>query len=394
MPSGEKIGDPMSRSKSFLSQPISSYYLLLVSAASLTGLGLVMVLSASSIHSLETSGSSFSIVLRQLEFLAIALPLGFIASRLSVAKWKWVARFSLIGSVFLLLLLQIPGLGNTVNGNTNWIIVGPAVFQPSEFVKFFMILWAGSMLAKHEEARAARSNVIAILVPTFFAIMALIMLGNDLGNAAIFAAILVCLLFISGIRLRLIGFTAVLGVALVGALIITVPNRMRRLLAVMHPFSPEFYKLSGWQPAHSIMGLASGGLFGVGLGASRQKWGNLAEAHTDFIFSVIGEELGLVGTLVVLFLFAAMIFAIFKIAIRASDPMIRYTCAGIGCWITVQVILNIGSATSVLPVVGVTLPLLSYGGSSLVAIYIALGFVIGAALRDPAINPLAKAAKK
>lgn len=384
----------MSRSKSFLSQPISAYYLLLVSAASLTGLGLVMVLSASSIHSLETSGSSFSIVLRQLAFLTIALPLSFAATRLSVAKWKWIARFSLIGSVFLLVLLQIPGLGNTVNGNTNWIAFGPIVFQPSEFVKFFMILWAGSMLAKHEEAKATRSNVIAILVPTFFAIMALIMLGNDLGNAAIFAAILVCLLFISGIRLRLIGFTTVLGVAMVAALIITVPNRMRRLLAVMHPFSPEFYKLSGWQPAHSIMGLASGGIFGVGLGASRQKWGNLAEAHTDFIFSVIGEELGLVGTLVVLFLFSALIFAIFKIAIRASDPMIRYTCAGIGAWITVQVILNIGSATSVLPVVGVTLPLLSYGGSSLIAIYLALGFVVGAALRDLAIIPLAKASKK
>lgn len=384
----------MSRSKSFLSQPISSYYLLLVSAASLTVLGLVMVLSASSIHSLETSGSSFSIVLRQLFFLTIALPLGFIASRLTITKWKWVARFSLIGSVFLLALPQIPGLGNTVNGNTNWIAVGPIVFQPSEFVKFFMILWAGSMLAKHEEAKAVRSNVIAILVPTFFAIMALIMLGNDLGNTAIFVAILLCLLFISGIRLRLIGFTGVLGVALVGALIITAPNRMRRLLAVMHPFSPEFYKLSGWQPAHSIMGLASGGLFGVGLGASRQKWGNLAEAHTDFIFSVIGEELGLVGTLLVLFLFAAMIFAIFKIAIRASDSMIRYTCAGIGCWITAQVILNIGSATSVLPVVGVTLPLVSYGGSSLIAIYLALGFVVGAALRDPAINPIVKASKK
>jgi cell division protein FtsW len=384
----------MSRSKSFLSQPISSYYLLLGSTAALTGLGIIMVLSASSIHSLETSGSSFSIVLRQIVFLAIALPVGFLASRLSIEKWKWIARFSLIGSVLVLLLLQVPGLGNTVNGNTNWIVVGPVVFQPSEFVKFFMILWAGFMLAKHEESKSLRSNVIAILVPTFFAIMALIMLGNDLGNAAIFAAILVCLLFISGIRLRLIGFTTFLGVALVAALIITVPNRMHRLLAVMHPFSPENYKLSGWQPAHSIMGLASGGLFGVGLGASRQKWGNLAEAHTDFIFSVIGEELGLIGTLVVLFLFAALIFAIFKIAVRASDPMIRYTCAGIGCWITVQVVLNIGSATSVLPVVGVTLPLLSYGGSSLISIYLALGFVMGAALRDPVINPLAKVSKK
>ena len=132
--------------------------------------------------------------------------------------------------------------------------------------------------------------------------------------------------------------------------------------------------------------MASGGFFGVGLGASRQKWGNLAEAHTDFIFSVIGEELGLLGTLVVLLLFAALIFSIFRIAIRAGDPMVRYTCAGIGCWIAVQTILNIGSATSVLPVVGETLPLLSYGGSSLVATFLALGFVLGAALREPSMG--------
>ena len=381
------------KSMGFLSKPTSAYYLLLVSTASLSGLGLVMVLSASSIHSLETSGSSFSIVLRQFIFLIIALPIGIVSSRLPIKTWKFIARFSFLGSILLLLLLQVPGMGNTVNGNTNWIEFGPVVFQPSEFAKFFMILWAGSMLAKQEAIKNSRSNVIVILVPTFFAIMLLVMLGNDLGNAGIFAAILVSLLFISGIQLRYIGVTTLLGLSLVAALIVTVPNRMRRLLVVMHPFSPEFYKLSGWQPAHSLMGLASGGLFGVGLGASRQKWGNLAEAHTDFIFSVIGEELGLIGTVGVLLLFAALLLAIFRISIRAIDPMVRYTCAGIGCWIAVQVILNIGSATSLVPVVGVTLPLLSYGGSSLIATYLALGFVVGAALRDPALSPKVKASK-
>lgn len=375
------------RSKGFLFQPTSSYYLLLVSTAALTGLGLVMVLSASSIHSLETSGSSFSIFFRQFIFLIIAIPIGLLSSRMPIRAWKVIARFSFLGSVLMLLLLQIPGMGNAVNGNRNWIAFGPVVFQPSEFAKFFMILWAGSMLAKQEEAKNSKSNVIVILVPTFFVIMLLVMVGNDLGNAVIFAAILVGLLFVSGIQLRLIGVTGLLGLSMVAALIFTVPNRMRRLLVVLHPFSPEYYKLSGWQPAHSIMGLASGGFFGVGLGASRQKWGNLAEAHTDFIFSVIGEELGLVGTLVVLALFATLILAIFRIAIRAKDPFVRFTSAGIGCWIAVQVVLNIGSATSLIPVVGVTLPLLSYGGSSLVATYLALGFVIGAALRDPSLSP-------
>ena len=135
-----------------------------------------------------------------------------------------------------------------------------------------------------------------------------------------------------------------------------------------------------------MLGLASGGLFGVGLGGSRQKWGNLAEAHTDFIFSVIGEELGLIGTIFVIILLVTLIYSIFRISLRAQEPMVRFACAGIACWITVQAFLNIGSATSVLPVVGVTLPLVSYGGSALVATICAIGFVVGAALRDPEVR--------
>jgi cell division protein FtsW len=373
----------MTASKNFLSKPISSYYLLLGSTAALTGLGLVMVLSASSVHSLETGGSSFAIMLRQFLFLIIAIPLGFVASRLSIVQWRIIAKFSLVGSMVFLILTQIPGVGHTVNGNRNWIGMGPIAIQPSEFAKFFMILWAGYMLSKHERSGASRTNVIALLLPAFGVIMGLVMIGNDLGGMAVFAAILLGLLFVSGIPIRLLTLTSVTGLTLIATMIVTVPNRMRRLLVVLHPFSPEYYKFTGWQPAHSIMGLASGGFFGVGLGASRQKWGNLAEAHTDFIFSVIGEELGLLGTLVVLLLFAVLIFSIFRIAIRAGDPMVRYTCAGIGCWLAVQTILNIGSATSVLPVVGETLPLLSYGGSSLLSTFLALGFVLGAALRDP-----------
>ena len=133
------------------------------------------------------------------------------------------------------------------------------------------------------------------------------------------------------------------------------------------------------------MGLASGGFFGVGLGASRQKWGNLPAAHTDFIFSIIGEELGLFGTISTLALLSILLFSIFRIALRSHEPMVRFVCSGIGCWIAIQTILNVGSALSVLPVVGVTLPLVSYGGSALIATYMGIGFVIGAARRDPKI---------
>jgi cell division protein FtsW len=194
------------------------------------------------------------------------------------------------------------------------------------------------------------------------------------------------MLFVSGIELRVFGSLIAIGAVAFAGLIATASYRLDRVLVVLDPFAAEDYKNAGWQPAHSLLGLATGGIFGVGLGGSRQKWGNLAEAHTDFIFAVIGEELGLLGTLVVLFLLAAIIYSIFKIALRCKDPMSRYVGSGIGCWIAIQTILNVGSATSVLPVVGVTLPFVSYGGSALISLYLGLGYVFGSALRDPEVK--------
>lgn len=380
--------------KNFFAKPMSSYYLLLGSTGALSALGLVMVLSASSIHSLGVNGSSYAIVWRQFLFLLIAVPLGWVASQIPLASWRSMSRRALMGSIFILALVQIPGVSENVNGNRNWIALGPITIQPSEFAKFFMILWAGYMLSKVEVKNKTQTNVIYLLLPGFIAVMILIMMGRDLGTAVVYAAILIGLLFVSGIPMSWIGVFAVSTLGLIALLVALVPNRAQRFLAVLQPFAPEYYKLAGWQPAHSIMGFATGGLFGVGLGASRQKWGNLPEAHTDFIFAVIGEELGLLGTLCVLALFAALIFSIFRIALGSKDPMTRNICAGIGCWIGVQTVMNIGSATSVLPVVGVTLPLLSYGGSSLVATYIALGFVLGAVSRDLGIKVLGSGVKK
>ncbi|MEY4087446.1 MAG: hypothetical protein RIU70_556 [Actinomycetota bacterium] len=370
----------------FLAKPVNHLYMLLISAGALTFLGLVMVFSASSIHAIDTQGSAISIVLRQLLFVAISIPLAGYLSKLSLAKWEIVGRMGLVLSIGLLGLLLIPGLGKTVHGNTNWIDLKVVDIQPSEFAKFLMILWASFLLARKEKAGRHSVNVFALIGPGFLLIMLMIMYGHDLGTTSVIAAILAGLLFVSGIRLRLFGWITAAGALALAGLIATSGYRAQRFLVFLNPFAPEEYKNAGWQPAHSLLGLASGGLFGVGLGGSRQKWGNLAEAHTDFIFSVIGEELGLVGTLSVLILMATLIYSIFRIALRAQEPMVRYTCAGIGCWITVQSFLNIGSATSVLPVVGVTLPLVSYGGSALVATLCALGFVAGAALRDPAVR--------
>jgi cell division protein FtsW len=368
----------------FLAKPSSSYKILLWSTLALSILGAVMVFSASSIYSLENKGNSFSVIGRQLFFLFLSIPLGYLASRQKLERWKNLARFGFLISAIVLMIVAIPGVGKSVNGNQNWISLGFVDIQPSEIVKMLMILWAAHMLATREYAGRHHTNVLALITPGFALVMVLIMLGRDLGTTAVFAAILAGLLWVSGVSGKIFGGVLASAFTLIALAIATAPYRAQRFLVVLDPFAPEDYKNAGWQPAHSLLGLASGGVFGVGLGASRQKWGNLAEAHTDFIFSVIGEELGLFGTIIVLLLFSALIFSIFRIALRAKDPMSKYACAGIGSWLAFQTIMNIGSATSMIPVVGVTLPLISYGGSSLVATYLALGFVLGAARRDPA----------
>lgn len=369
--------------ESFFTKPINLYYMLIASTLGLSILGVIMVFSASSIHSLETKGSTYAIALRQILFLALSIPMAWVLSRFSLARWKIFARLGILFSIGILVAVQV--VGKSVNGNHNWISLGFVDVQPSEIVKFLMILWAGLILARRERRDSLQTNVIMLISPAFALCIILVLVGRDLGTASVFGFILAGLLWVSGVRLSIFAGIIGIGFAGIAALILSAPYRMHRFAVLLNPFAVGQYKNSGWQPAHSILGLASGGLFGVGLGASRQKWGNLAEAHTDFIFSVIGEELGLFGTIFTLALLSILLFSIFRIALRAKDPMVRYVCSGIGCWITIQTILNIGSAISVLPVVGVTLPLVSYGGSALVAIYMGIGFVVGAARRDPAI---------
>ena len=370
----------------FLAKPVNNFYILAISALSLSIIGLIMVFSASSIHALDTRGNAVAIVLRQLTFFVISIPLAIYLSQRSLSQWRLLARFSLLIAIVILLILQIPGVGKTVKGNTNWIALPFVDIQPSELAKFLLILWASYMLANQERSGKTQVNVFLLIGPGFGLVMLLVLLGRDLGTACVIAAILGGLLFVSGIELRVLGSLIAVGAIALAVLIATAGYRMARLLVVLDPFAVEDYKNAGWQPAHSLLGLASGGIFGVGLGGSRQKWGNLAEAHTDFIFAIIGEELGLLGTLAVLALLAALIFSIFKISLRCVDPMSRYVGAGIGSWIAIQTILNVGSATSVLPVVGVTLPFVSYGGSALISLYIGLGYVFGSALRDPEVK--------
>ena len=377
----------MNKSKPLFATPASAYYLILGSVIALSSLGLVMVLSASSVKSLRESGNSFSFVLRQALFLILAAGLAWVAMKLRYELWKPIAQVSLVVSCALLVLPQIGGIGKTVGGNTNWIGIGSFTLQPSEFAKLGLILWCALRLRIHDQkaSEGIASNPATLIIPGFMLVMALILVGSDLGTAVLVTGIVAGILFISGLAMKVFGLLAMGAAALFAALILPSANRMNRFSAFFDPFAEENYQGVGWQQAHSIMGLASGGAVGTGLGSSKQKWGSLPEVHTDFIFAVIGEELGLLGTLATLGLFGILILGIFKVAINAQNSFDRYVCAGIGCWISVQVLLNIGTVISVIPVVGVTLPLISYGGSSLIATFIALGYVLGVLRRDPQI---------
>jgi cell division protein FtsW len=367
----------------FLSKPTASYLMILGSAGALAGLGLVMVLSASSVTALSESGSAYSIFLKQLLFLVIGIGISVVTMRMHLSHWESLAKIALpIGFVALTLPIF---LGSSVNGNRNWIPIGPFTLQPSEFAKLALILYCALMLRKHldRKARGIASSSVGIVAVGTVSFLLLILAGRDLGTAVIVAGIVFGMLFIAGTELKVLA--GISSIFIIGglALAITEPARLRRFQAVIDPFAPEIYKLAGWQPAHSLMSLASGGLFGVGIGASKQKWANLAEAHTDFIFSVIGEELGLLGTMTVIALFGILIFAIFRVAINTKDLFQKYVVTGIGCWIILQVLVNLMTDVGIVPVIGVTLPFISYGGSSLVANFIALSFVLNVASREP-----------
>lgn len=342
-----------------------------------------MVLSSSTVTSLQESGNSYSIFIRQFLFLILGAATAYWAFKVQGKIWLRLAKVSLTISVFILLLPFIPNLGKNINGNRNWIEISGFTLQPSEFAKFGLILWCAFQLRRVELVSV--KNPMALIWPGLVVIEGLIILEKDLGTALLVAIIFGGILFISGAPIKHFIFVIVLAAIVGSALIFSSNYRMSRFAALFDPFDERYYKFSGWQPAHSIMGLASGGLWGSGLGASKQKWANLAEAHTDFIFSVIGEELGLLGTLLVLALYAALIYSILRIALKTKDDFSRYVSAGIACWFIAQVTVNIGSVTSVIPVIGVTLPFISYGGSSLLANLLAVGYVLGVARRTPEI---------
>jgi cell division protein FtsW len=364
-----------------LRHPLSNYYLLLGSTLLLLGLGLIMVVSASSIESYRVFGSAYTLAQRQFLFAAIGLTALYFVARTSVQFWRGIAWGLLLGA--FVLLVAVLFIGVEVGGQRNWIdIFGPFRIQPSEFAKLALIIWGADALSRRsDQSEQTWSELLVPLAPVSVAMMLLIAMEGDFGNALMIGLITVGLLFAAGAPMRLFALTGVLGLVATWLAMLAAPYRMERVTAWLDPSADRLG--AGWQVSQGQLALGTGGYWGVGLGASREKWGSLPEAHTDFIFSVVGEELGLVGTLTVLFMLAVMAFAIFRISRTTPDPFVRYASAGVGSWIVVQAIVNIGGVLGLIPVTGVPLPLVSYGGSSLIPTLVAVGMVLAFARAEP-----------
>ncbi|WP_241238362.1 putative lipid II flippase FtsW [Nocardioides pantholopis] len=362
-----------------LDRPLTAYYLLLGASGLLLTIGLVMVLSASSVYSFQTQGDSYAVVKRQLLWVAVGLPAAWVASRLPLRLIRNLT-YPALGVALVLLLLTV-FIGKQVNGNQNWLGVGSLAIQPSEIAKLAIVLWAAHVFAVKERRLGDLMHLIVPVVPGFLAATGLVMAGRDLGTTLVFATILVGLLFVVGAPRRF--FT--IGILAIGAVVLSFAaldaERMARLTNFVDPFKD--YHDTGWQPAHGLYALSSGGWFGEGIGASQQKWGDLPEAHTDFIFAVLGEELGLVGTLLVVVLFLTIAYAALRLARETADPFVRYASFGIVVWLVGQMMINVGMVLALLPVIGIPLPLISYGGSSLLPSLVALGLLVGFARREP-----------
>jgi cell division protein FtsW len=362
-----------------MDRPLTSYYLLLGASALLLTIGLIMVLSASSVYSYKQYGDSYSIVQRQALWVILGLPVAWVATRMST---RWIRRFTWLAYLVSLgLLLLVSFMGVAVNGNKNWLALGPLQLQPSEIAKLALILWAANVYANKERRLHSLHELIFPVVPGMALATGLVVLGRDLGTGLVFIAITLGMLWVAGAPAKLFGLAATVVTVAAFGLATVDTERMSRLTSFFDPFKD--FEGAGWQAGHGLYALSSGGLFGEGIGASQQKWGSLPEAHTDFIFAVLGEELGLVGTLLVIALFLTIAYAALRVARKTADPFVRYVTFGIVVWLIGQMVINVGMVLALLPVIGIPLPVVSYGGSALLPTLVALGLVIGFARREP-----------
>lgn len=359
---------------------VTSYYLLVGASMLLLVLGLVMVLSSSSVDSLASGKSPYSVFLSQAQYALIGLPLMWIASRIPPQVYKTFA-WPVLGAALAMQLLVFTPLGLGQGGNRNWIGVGGFTAQPSEAVKLGLALWLGAVLARKRPLLQDWKHAVVPALPVAGLALGLVLIGKDLGTAMVMMLLVAGALYVAGVPMRVF---AVVGGAAAAAAVVLAFSSANRTQRIMDWFSGSSDpSAGGYQTKHGMQALASGGWFGLGLGQSREKWSYLPEAHNDFIFAIIGEELGLIGTLLVLVLFALLAWAMLRVIARHSDPFAQVTTGAIATWIIGQALVNMGVVIGLLPVIGVPLPLVSAGGSALIMTLAALGVVISFARGEP-----------
>ncbi len=371
--------------RQWLAHPVAPYYLLVGSAGILLAIGLVMVLSASGVSALRDFDDSYYFLKRQAMFVGLGLVVAAVVARTPMRVIRLAAWPLIVGSVGLLLLTYVPGFGVEVNGSTNWLdFGGPFRVQPSELAKLALVVWGAHVYA----AKGRRiAELWHLAVPMWLgagAVVALTVGQRDLGTAIVLSAIVLGLMWVAGVPGWLMMAMGSVGAVIGGYFVWTEEYRRDRILSFLDPFADRLD--TGYQAVASIYAFGSGGWWGAGLGASKQKWGRLPEAHTDFIYAVIGEELGLVGSVVVLALLLVLAYAGLRIATKATDRFVRLAVGAVMTWILVQSVINLGATLGVMPITGVPLPLVSYGGASMVIGLAGLGIVLAAARTDPAVR--------
>ncbi len=357
----------------------SGYVLLLGLVAVLNVIGLVMVLSASSVYAtLREEGSTWEYFLKQSIWLAVGTAVMVVTLRLDYRRWRRLAAPLLAFAVVLLVVVLIPGVGLRVNGAKSWLGIGSTLrLQPSELVKFALLVFACDLLARREHRMGDLRVTVRPIVIVLAVVATLMIAQPDLGGTLVMGAIILAVFFVAGVPLVPLSGMTVAGGALAVIAALSAEYRSNRVFAFLHPGADP--RGTGYQINQSLLGVASGRINGVGLGASRAKWGFLPNAHTDFIFAVIGEELGLVGSLLVIGLFGAFALLGMRAAIRAPDRFGMLIASGVTAWIITQAVVNLGGVVGVMPITGLTLPFVSYGGSSLVISMAATGILLNVA---------------
>lgn len=348
--------------------------LLLVVMLTLLTVGIVMLFSTSAVYAREHYGDQHYLLKRQLVWLLVGAVACVATASVPYPKWRGVCTALLVASAVMLALVLIPHVGLKVNGARRWLGLGPVRFQPSEFAKLALVVWLAHWLAKEKRRIDRFGRGFAVPMGVVGCLLLLVLVEPDFGSTALLASVSIAMMFIAGVRLRFLVPTVMAGAGGLLGLMVHNPERSRRLLAFL---DLEKYKQgAGYQVWQAVLAFGSGGFNGLGLGNSRQKMFYLPEAHTDFIFPIVGEELGLIGTVGILLAFALLIACAVIISLRASDLYGQYLGFGIALLIAMQALINIGVVTAWLPTKGLPLPFISFGGSNLVLNMAAVGVLL------------------